>query len=61
MIKTDRIDVYIGERHVGTLAETKHCVAFQYSNEWISNGFSIRLTIPIEKLDCRFAAQGGPE
>ena len=26
-----------------------------------SDGFSIRLTIPIEKLDCRFAAQGGPE
>lgn len=48
--KTDRIDVYIGERHVGTLAETKHCAAFQYSNEWISNGFSISpFSLPLEK------------
>lgn len=30
MIKTDKIDVYMGERHVGTLAETKHRAAFQY-------------------------------
>lgn len=50
MIKTDRIDVYIGERHVGTLAETKHCAAFQYSDEWISNGFSIsQFSLSLEK------------
>ena len=50
MIKTYRIDVYIVERHVGTLAEKKHCAAFQYSNEWISNGFSISpFSLPLEK------------
>lgn len=31
----------MGERHVGTLAETEHRAAFQYSEEWMTSGFSI--------------------
>lgn len=50
MIKTDRIDVYMNNRHVGTMAETKHRAAFQYSDEWIETGFSISpLSLPLEK------------
>lgn len=40
MIKT--IKVYAHQNHVGTLALTKdNEVAFQYSDEWIKNGFSL--------------------
>ena len=36
------LDVYMHEKHVGTLAETKeHIVAFEYSDEWLNDGFSI--------------------
>lgn len=50
MIKTDKIDVYLGQRHVGTLAETKHRAAFQYSDEWIDKGFSISpFSLPLER------------
>lgn len=50
MIKTDRIDVYMGNRHIGTLAQTKHKTAFQYSIEWIDNGFSISpYSLPLQK------------
>ncbi|MDD6880772.1 MAG: type II toxin-antitoxin system HipA family toxin [Firmicutes bacterium] len=50
MIKTDRIDVFMNEKHVGTLAETKHRAAFQYSEEWIEIGFSISpFSLPLEK------------
>jgi len=50
MIKTDRIDVYMGKRHVGTLAETKHRAAFQYSDEWLETGYSISpFSLPLEK------------
>lgn len=50
MIKTDRIEVYMEDRHVGTLAETKHRAAFQYSDDWIQNGFSISpFSLPLEK------------
>ncbi len=50
MIKTDRIDVFINERHVGTLAETRHRAAFQYSDEWLENGFSISpFSLPLER------------
>lgn len=50
MIKTDRIDVYMNNRHVGTMAETKHRAAFQYSDEWIETGFPISpLSLPLEK------------
>ena len=50
MIKTDRIEVYMGDRHVGTLAETKHRAAFQYSDDWLDSGFSISpFSLPLEK------------
>lgn len=50
MIKTDRIDVYMNGCHVGTMAETKHRAAFQYSDEWIETGFSISpISLPLEK------------
>ena len=38
----ERIDVFAGKNKVGTLALTKdNRVAFQYSEGWIENGFSI--------------------
>lgn len=50
MIKTDKIDVYIGQRHVGALAETKHRAAFQYSDEWLETGYSISpFSLPLDK------------
>lgn len=50
MIKPDRIDVYIDDRHVGTLAETRYRVAFQYSDEWLASGFSISpFSLPLER------------
>ena len=49
MIKTDRVDVFMGGRHVGTLAETKHRAAFQYSGEWLETGFAISpFSLPLE-------------
>ena len=40
MIK--KIDVYASKIKVGTLALTNdNRVAFQYTNEWVKNGFSI--------------------
>ena len=37
-----KLDVFMNERHVGTLALTKdHVVAFQYCDEWLASGFSI--------------------
>lgn len=50
---TDRktLEVYMNDIHVGTLAETKeHLVAFEYSDEWIRDGFSINpLSLPLNK------------
>ena len=45
------LEVYMDSKHVGTLAETKeHLVAFEYSDEWISNGFPIQpLSLPLDK------------
>lgn len=37
-----RLQVYIGQKLVGTLAMTaEHKAAFQYSEQWLENGFSI--------------------
>ncbi len=42
MKKLDRLDVFYDNRLVGTLAAMKNgLVAFQYSDEWQKNGFSI--------------------
>ena len=45
------LEVYINQRHVGTLAETKdHLMAFEYSDEWIRSGFSISpASTPLQK------------
>lgn len=45
------LDVYMHEKHVGTLAETKeHLVAFEYSDEWLNDGFSISpISLPLRK------------
>ena len=42
MTKDNTLDVYYYGRHVGTLAQTPdRRVAFQYSTDWIKDGFSI--------------------
>ena len=45
------LEVYINQKHVGTLAETKdHLVAFEYSDGWIGSGFSISpVSLPLRK------------
>lgn len=49
MTDIKKLDVYYRGRLVGVLAETKdHLVAFQYSDSWISDGFSISpLSLPL--------------
>ena len=44
-----KLDVYYHNQHVGTLAERPDkLIAFQYSNEWQKNGFSISpLALPL--------------
>ncbi len=46
-----KIDVFIGNRLVGTMAETSDMlIAFQYSDEWIKSGFEISpFSLPLEK------------
>lgn len=45
------LEVYINQKHVGTLAQTKdHLVAFEYCDEWIGTGFSISpSSLPLRK------------
>lgn len=41
-MKERKLDVYLGERLVGTLAETAdHRVAFAYADAWLEGGFAI--------------------
>lgn len=51
MIKHRTLTVYIGDRLVGTLAETPdHLVAFEYSAAWLADGYSISpLSLPLER------------
>ena len=51
MKTNDTLNVFYDNRHVGTLALTSsHKVAFQYSEEWLRNGFSISpFSLPLEK------------
>lgn len=51
MKTNDTLNVFYDNRHVGTLALTSsHKVAFQYSEEWLRNGFSISpFSLPWEK------------
>lgn len=46
-----QLNVYINDCLVGTLAETSnHLIAFEYSDEWIANGFSINpFSLPLRK------------
>ena len=42
-MKERKIDVFLSERFVGTLAETAdRRVAFAYSDEWPDSGFAVR-------------------
>ena len=45
------LKVYINDKLVGVLAETKnHLVAFEYSEDWLANGFSISpFSLPLRK------------
>ena len=51
MKQNNSLQVFYGERLVGTLAITaRQKVAFQYSEEWIENGFPISpFTLPLKK------------
>ena len=42
METVDRLEVFCGGRHVGTMAPyQKYLTAFEYSAEWLQNGFSV--------------------
>ena len=45
------LEVYINQKHIGTLAETKdYLMAFEYSDEWVGSGFSISpASLPLRK------------
>ena len=51
MNNNKQLEVYINQKHVGALAETKdHRMAFEYSDEWVKSGFSISLaSLPLQK------------
>lgn len=47
----DKVEVYLDDRLVGTLAETAdHRVAFAYADSWLEDGFAISpFSLPVEK------------
>ncbi len=49
-MKERKLDVYLGIRKVGTMAQTAdHRVAFAYSEEWLDTGFAISpFSLPVE-------------
>ena len=51
MKQDNALQVYYGERPVGTLAMTAdHKAAFQYEDEWLETGFSISpFSLPLKK------------
>ena len=50
MQKITNAKVYMGGNWVGTLALYENVVAFEYSKEWLANGFSISpFSLPLEK------------
>ena len=69
MIRGKKLEVYYHEKPVGYLAETPDkLIAFQYSDSWISNGFSISplslplsrdVFVPPEKCRARFGGMFG--
>lgn len=51
-MRRDRVlQVWMGERKVGTLAETpEHLIAFEYDSDWLAEGFSVSpFSLPLEK------------
>lgn len=50
-MKDRKLEVYLGDRKVGTLAETAdRRVAFAYSEEWLDTGFAISpFSLPVEQ------------
>ena len=50
-MKERKLDVFLGEHQVGTLAETvDRRVAFAYSEEWLDTGFAISpFSLPVEQ------------
>lgn len=46
-----KLEVYYGDRIVGTLAETaNHRIAFAYSDEWLNSGFAISpFSLPVQE------------
>ena len=50
-MKDRKLEVYLGERKVGILAETTdRRVAFAYSEEWLDTGFAISpFSLPVEQ------------
>ena len=57
-----KLDVYLGERLVGTLAETAdHRAAFAYADAWLEDGFaispfSLRTACPTHGAACWWTA-----
>lgn len=51
-MKEHKLEVYFGDRKVGTMAETAdHRMAFAYSDEWLDTGFAISpFSLPIEQM-----------
>lgn len=51
MSERGKLQVLFANRQVGTLAMTvNHRVAFQYSDSWIENGFSLNpFSLPLKK------------
>ena len=46
----EKIDVFFKNKHVGTLARAGNKYAFQYTDEWVKNGFSISpFSLPLTK------------
>ena len=51
MRRTDKLNVYYHDRHVGTMAVAqRHLAAFEYSSDWLADGFAISpFSLPLEK------------
>ena len=50
-MKNRKVEVFLGERHAGTLAETaERRIAFAYTDEWLRDGFVLSpFSLPMEK------------
>ena len=50
-MKDHRTEVFMDDRHVGTLAETANRrIAFAYAESWLENGYSVSpFSLPLKK------------